>query len=101
MLQRKCHHKAGTRLITGIKFHIATQSAGYGTRHRQADARTIIVVVQLYKLLEDMLCLSSRHADTGILYDETHHLVALLQYQSDAALFGELASIIQQEHQGT
>ena len=48
-----------------------------------------------------MFCLSNRHADTRILYDEAHHLVRLLQYQPDGTLFGKLSCIIQQEHQGT
>ena len=74
---RQTEDEAGAIRIGGIDYHVATQTARNATGHSEANTCTIVIIVKLDKLIEDMLGLAFGHADSVIFDNETQHLLLL------------------------
>ena len=66
------HHKTCSISIAGVEHHVAPQAAGNAAGHGKADARSVVEVVELHELLEDMLRLILRYTYARVLNGEAH-----------------------------
>ena len=79
--------------IRGVEHDIASQPSCQRTGHGKPYAGTVVVVVELYELLKDVVSFLCRDANTRILYDKAYGMVIGIDCQRSLLfLLGQLVS---------
>ena len=59
-------------MVAGVKYHIATHTAGQASGYGKSDTRSLVELVKLHKLFEYAFGLFGGHAYTVVFYSQLY-----------------------------